>query len=54
MGSADLDWLENAIMQDPSLGNGVFFTTAGKMLENGKQQRDAYVIAIIDPLTGFT
>lgn len=35
-------------MQDSSLGHGVFFTA-----ENERKERDAYVIAIIDPLTGF-
>jgi len=45
---SSIDWLEDAILQDSTLAHGVFFT------DGPQEKRQAFVIAIIDPLTGFT
>ena len=46
----NIEWLEECILDDPTLAHGVFFTEG----EIGSvKNRQAYVIAIIDPLTGF-
>ena len=45
------EWLEDSIAEDPTLAHGVYFTEANAA--TGKK-RQAFVIAIIDPLTGFT
>lgn len=46
----NIEWLEECILDDPTLAHGVFFTE-GEL--GSVKNRQAYVIAIIDPLTGF-
>ena len=48
-GQPDIESLYEKIAEDPSLGHGVFVTQ-----KTDNKPPEAYVIAIIDPLTGFT
>ena len=48
MGQPNMEPFLNQILEDPSLSHGVYITTATEM-----KPAEAYVIAIIDPLTGF-
>ena len=48
-GHHSLEGLENQLIDDPSLAHGVFLSQPV-----GNEPASAYVIAIIDPLTGFT
>ena len=49
LGNPDLERFFNQLEEDPSLSHGVYITQ-----ETEKCPAEAYVIAIIDPLTGFT
>ena len=48
LGFSTLDELKEKIEDDPSLAHGVYFTQATE-----DQPQEAYVLAIIDPLTAF-
>lgn len=49
-GDSNIEELLTKIEEDPSLSHGVYVTTP---LDDNSPP-EAYVIAIIDPLTGFT
>ena len=47
-GNYDNEKVKELIREDPSLAQGIFFTQ-----ESEQRPQEAYLIAIIDPLTGF-